>query len=132
MTDTTNPRTPKRPRTDDEAPSTSGGNEDSDSLEGASRDEELWLDDGNIILVSKGVVFKVYRGLLAAQSPIFGDMFAVASSSSGAHFGDIPIVRLADSPEDLRHLLRALVPSTQRRCVLSVGLDIACTLLTYI
>ena len=62
-------------------------------------------------------MFKVYRGLLAAQSPIFGDMFAVASSSRGVQFGDVPTVRLTDSPEDLKHLLRALVPNTQRRYV---------------
>ncbi|KAI1786049.1 hypothetical protein LXA43DRAFT_80879 [Ganoderma leucocontextum] len=116
MSDTTDPRAPKRPRTEHEGPSTIGDSfEDFDSLEGAPRDEELWLNDGNIVLVSQGrVMFKVYRGLLAAQSPIFADMFAVASSNSCAHFGGVPTVHLMDSSEDLRHLLRALVPSTQR------------------
>ncbi|PIL23600.1 hypothetical protein GSI_14913 [Ganoderma sinense ZZ0214-1] len=123
MTDATEPRSAKRPRLEHERSSSSGGGiqpepaaaDSLDSeLEDATRDKELWLDDGNIVLVCGGIMFKVYRGLLAAQSPVFGDMFTVASSSSGAHLGDVPTVRLTDSPEDLRHLLRALVPSTQR------------------
>ncbi|KAM5536124.1 hypothetical protein V8D89_010223, partial [Ganoderma adspersum] len=119
MSDAADSRTPKRPRLEHEGSSSSGRGikpepSEPKSLEGASRDEELWLDDGNIVLVAGDTMFKVYRGLLAAQSPIFGDMFAVASSSRGAHFGDVPTVRLTDSPEDLKHLLRALVPNNQR------------------
>ena len=123
MSDAADSRAPKRPRLEHEGSSSSVGSgikpepSEPKSLEGAARDEELWLDDGNVVLVAGNIMFKVYRGLLAAQSPIFGDMFAVASSSRGAHFGDVPTVRLTDSPEDLKHLLRALVPNTQRRYV---------------
>ena len=122
MSDAADSRAPKRPRLEHEGSSSSVGSgikpepSEPKSLEGASRDEELWLDDGNIVLVAGDTMFKVYRGLLAAQSPIFGDVFAVASSSRGAHFDNVPTVRLTDSPEDLKHLLRALVPTTQRRC----------------
>ncbi len=37
---------------------------------------EIWFNDGNIILVAGGTAFRVYRGLLAAQSIVFCDMFS--------------------------------------------------------
>ena len=42
-------------------------------------DDEFWFDDGNLILVARDTGFKIYRGLLAAQSSVFADMFATSS-----------------------------------------------------
>ncbi|TEB27564.1 hypothetical protein FA13DRAFT_1634414 [Coprinellus micaceus] len=38
-------------------------------------DEELWYGDGNLIILSGDLAFRVYRGLLSKGSPVFGDMF---------------------------------------------------------
>ena len=82
------------------------------------RSEEFWLEDGNLVLVARDVAFRVYRGLLAAQSTVFQDMFASASPTTDEAFDGCPVVRLSDSPEDLLHLLRVLLPMTNRTWVL--------------
>lgn len=70
------------------------------------RHPELWFDDGNIVLVACETAFRIYRGLLARQSTVFADMFAVSSSSHEETFDDCPVVHLSDSLHDLEHLLR--------------------------
>ena len=79
------------------------------------RDAEFWLDDGTVILVARDVEFRVYSGLLVSLSPIFQDLLAQphelrALSIHGSHDIQCPVVRLSDSPEDLRHILRAYMP----------------------
>ena len=76
------------------------------------RDEEFWYEDGTIYLTAGNVVFKAYRGPLVEHSPVFRDMFSLpqpptTTEPSLPH----PVVPLPDSPQDLRHLLRALMPS---------------------
>lgn len=121
--------TPPQPTQD--RPTTEAGNDsltifralawsDTDSDAGAAppfiRDQEFWIDDGTIILIARGIGFRVYRGLLAAQSPIFRDTFSCASpsKSAGESFDGCPVVHLADSPEDLKYLLRVILPVTKR------------------
>ena len=74
---------------------------------------EFWFDDGNIVLVARRVAFRIYRGLLASQSTVFSDMFASSSSSADETFEGCPVVQLTDSPCDLAHLLRALLPKSR-------------------
>ena len=83
-------------------------------LKGIKRDDEFWLDDGNIILVAQDVAFCIYRCLLAAQSTVFADMFASASPSSDECMDGCPVVRVSDSSEDLAHLLRVLLLGSRR------------------
>ncbi|KAI0676526.1 hypothetical protein C8Q78DRAFT_953454, partial [Trametes maxima] len=75
------------------------------------QDTEFWLSDGNLILVAGDTAFKVYKGLLAMQSTVFSDMLVAANPQASEVFDDHPVVRLSDSPQDLRHLLRILVPA---------------------
>ncbi|PIL26479.1 hypothetical protein GSI_12237 [Ganoderma sinense ZZ0214-1] len=80
------------------------------------QDPEFWLSDGNIILVAKnGTAFRVYRGLIAAQSTVFEDMFVSSTSGADELFDGCPVVQLTDSSEDLTHLLRVLLPKSERR-----------------
>ncbi|RDX48035.1 hypothetical protein OH76DRAFT_1353124 [Lentinus brumalis] len=81
----------------------------------ATRDAEFWFDDGNLVLITTPptVTFRVYRGLLAAQSEVFAGMFAGSSSQDAESYHECPIVQLSDSPQDLRHLLRVLLPTTK-------------------
>ncbi|KAL1938157.1 hypothetical protein VTO73DRAFT_11986 [Trametes versicolor] len=80
------------------------------------RDEEFWCSDGNIILVAGDVEFRVYKGILSEHSPVFRDMFSLpqppvaASATSSSADDTCPVVHLADSSEDVRHVLRAYMP----------------------
>ncbi|KAI0720786.1 hypothetical protein C8T65DRAFT_705656 [Cerioporus squamosus] len=71
-------------------------------------DEEFWMEDGNLVLLASKVAFKVYRGLLAKQSPVFCNMFSAADAGTSNKLEGCPVVEMHDSPEDLRHLLRAI------------------------
>ena len=85
-----------------------------------AHDEEFWLEDGNIVLISCNIAFRIHRGLLAAQSSIFADMFTAASSSADESYEGCPVIHLSESPEDLRHFLRVLLPKSQRTYVSSM------------
>ena len=81
------------------------------SLSTLQRHPEFWFDDGNIILVANHIGFRVYRGLLAAQSTVFADMFISSSSRADESLWGCPVVKLErESHCDLAHLLRALLP----------------------
>ena len=82
------------------------------------RDEEFWLEDGTVILVARDVEFRVYSGILASHSPVFRDLFAQDHptcnvSMNGKYDIPCPVVQLSDSPEELRHLLRAYMPALE-------------------
>ncbi|KAI1795317.1 hypothetical protein LXA43DRAFT_1080215 [Ganoderma leucocontextum] len=78
-----------------------------------NRHPEFWFDDGTIVLVlAQQTGFRIYRGLLASQSTIFADMLAASSSSSDEILDECPVVQLADSPQDLAHLLGVLLPTS--------------------
>ena len=83
-----------------------------DGIDGKEQDDEFWYEDGTIYLTAGNVAFKAYRGPLVEHSPVFRDMFSLpqpptTTEPSLPH----PVVPLQDSPQDLRHLLRALMPS---------------------
>lgn len=83
-----------------------------------------YLDDGNVVIAATAQngsthVFRVYRGLLCRQSPIFADMFTVSSSpDSTVHelYDGAPVIRMPDAAEDLGDLLKMMLnPSYVRR-----------------
>ena len=77
---------------------------------------EFWFDDGNLVLVAGDTAFRIYRGLLAVQSRVFENMFVSASSSNDELLDGCPVVQLSDSPEDLVHLFRVLLPTSRKMC----------------
>ncbi|KAI1786059.1 hypothetical protein LXA43DRAFT_81168 [Ganoderma leucocontextum] len=80
-------------------------------LEELTRDNDFWLEDGSVVLVAKKTAFKVYKGFLSLHSPVFSDMFSSASHADETYDG-CPVVRISDSPEDLKWLLTHLIPRT--------------------
>ncbi|TFY53348.1 hypothetical protein EVJ58_g9503 [Rhodofomes roseus] len=89
-------------------------NGDSDTVElnqvtGFTRDEEIWYDDGNIVLVAGNVGFRVYRGLLAKRSEVFNDLFTVPQPQDSWLVYGCPVVHLSDTPDALRELLGVLL-----------------------
>lgn len=79
------------------------------------RSESIWIRDGNIVLQAEGTQFKVYQGLLALQSVIFRDMFAIPPPSTGQdQVEGCPLVHLSDTAVDIAIMLEAIF---LRRCV---------------
>lgn len=77
------------------------------------KDPDLWFPDGNLVLEAGGVTFKVYGGLLAAQSEVFRRLLGEAHAKRmeldlSSFADDCPTIRLTDRPDDLRHLLRGI------------------------
>ena len=46
---------------------------DSEGAENPKR-SEIWFEDGNIVLEAEGTQFRVHRGILSLNSPIFNTM----------------------------------------------------------
>ncbi len=90
---------------------------------GLRKDEELWYEDGTIVVVAGNIEFRVYKGVLAAHSPVFADMFSLPQpqptsvSQSLEEPQCCPVVSVNDSPEDLRLVLKAILPNKDGRHV---------------
>ncbi|PIL23580.1 hypothetical protein GSI_14893 [Ganoderma sinense ZZ0214-1] len=80
-------------------------------LEELTRDQDFWLQDGSVVLVAEKTAFKVYAGLLSVHSPVFSGMFSPANHADETYDG-CPVVRMSDSPEDVKWLLTHLIPKT--------------------
>lgn len=80
------------------------------------KDETFWYDDGNIIVVAQSIGFRIYKGVLTAQSEFFGDLFSLPQTHNAAesNVDACPVVHVTDTPDELRSLLRALLPLAQR------------------
>ena len=87
------------------------------------KDELVWLDDGNIvILVGPGApvpdrevvpngdvyAFKCHKSMLARYSTVFRQLFETPGSSEDPAMDGVPTMSLPDDPDDLRNLLRIL------------------------
>ncbi|TCD61854.1 hypothetical protein EIP91_007823 [Steccherinum ochraceum] len=87
----------------------------STSLEGLGlKRGEIWFEDGNLILVTQKVAFKVFRGIISQHSEIFRDMFDMPQPARQDKVDGCLMVNLSDSPEDLVCLLSALHNSASR------------------
>ncbi|KAM5539632.1 hypothetical protein V8D89_006741 [Ganoderma adspersum] len=107
----------KRPRTSGESPPQASTSRTTlDAPGGLKRhSEELWLSDGNVILSTQDTGFRVFRSLLATQSTVFAEIFTSELSSSDQEmFEGCAVVHVYDTPEDLAHFLRVLLPTSQR------------------
>jgi BTB/POZ domain len=70
------------------------------------RHQDLWLEDGNVVLCSEGILFKVHRSILSRLSPFF--LSHLSSWNTFELFEGYPLMQLevgvADST-DLEALL---------------------------
>ncbi|KIJ29133.1 hypothetical protein M422DRAFT_269563 [Sphaerobolus stellatus SS14] len=64
-----------------------------------------------MVLLCNNTLFRVYIGILSAQSEIFWDMFSLTLHQPPEieKYDDCPLVWLTDDPEELTHFLKALV-----------------------
>ncbi|KAJ7747301.1 hypothetical protein B0H16DRAFT_1555451 [Mycena metata] len=73
-------------------------------------DPDLYFDDGNIVLSVKDgkqqtIYFRLYKGILAKNSPVFSDMLAMPSPPAMDQYDEAPLVEMPDDADDLRALL---------------------------
>ncbi|KAH9941831.1 uncharacterized protein BXZ73DRAFT_41734 [Epithele typhae] len=90
---------------------------DEDRIQALVKDAEFWFEDGSIILIAGDVVFRVYKGVLASASPVFADMFSLPTPGPRPAVDGCPVVNLQDSADDVRRLLRLVMPKNGA-CVL--------------
>lgn len=69
-------------------------------------DEEFWYSDGSIVLITGAMAFRVYHGILVSESTIFSDLLSLPQPEDVERIEGCPTVRVTDSTEDLRTLLR--------------------------
>ncbi|KAI0355240.1 hypothetical protein OH77DRAFT_1425310 [Trametes cingulata] len=100
----------KRARTDGAEDSSSGTS--SSATVTVEQDAELWLEDGNIVIVAGDLAFRAYRGILARRSEVFRDLFSIPNPQQLETMDGVPVVRVSDSPEELRYLLMVLCCGT--------------------
>ncbi|KAJ3528884.1 hypothetical protein NMY22_g9229 [Coprinellus aureogranulatus] len=98
------PRMVKRKRT--EEPSKERATEEPTP----TRSEKVWFEDGNIVIQAKpdNVQFKVHRGVLSKQSPVFSGLFDVPHPPSEPTVDGCPVVELHDAAVDMENALLAL------------------------
>lgn len=74
--------------------------------------EDLWFEDGNLILRAEDSLFRIYSSLLAARSSVFKDMLAFPPPEEGNPMLDgCCIVSVFDSASDMSYFLRAVFDS---------------------
>lgn len=73
------------------------------------KDDDLWFDDGNIVLIAEGTGFRVHGSFLARRASIFADMLAFSQPDMSVDvFEDAPAIVLMDDPNHLATFLRAI------------------------
>ena len=70
--------------------------------------DTLWFEDGNIVIVTGNVGFRVYRGVLARKSAVFRDLFNLPQPPDSEVFEECPVVRLHDPAADMARFLGVL------------------------
>ncbi|KAI0334218.1 hypothetical protein GY45DRAFT_1318692 [Cubamyces sp. BRFM 1775] len=93
------------------------------------KDDELWFEDGNLIIVAGGVGFRVYEGPLLLHSEVIRNMVSMPAPNSSDAADDavrkgpgivlawIPVhsVEFHDPPADVKYFLRTFTPGRQLR-----------------
>ncbi|KAF7353937.1 hypothetical protein MVEN_01080000 [Mycena venus] len=75
------------------------------------RVQELWFDDGNLVIQAGNNQYRVFRGILAARSPVFKDMFSFPQPPDSDLVEGCPLVHLSDSAEEVTVFFRAIFDS---------------------
>ena len=79
----------------------------------STRVDDLWFEDGSLIIKAEEKLFRVSKCLLAARSIVFKDMLSFPPVPDGEMelIDGIPVVTLSDSAKDVEVFLRAILDS---------------------
>ncbi|KAF7302874.1 BTB domain-containing protein [Mycena kentingensis (nom. inval.)] len=79
-----------------------------DTILQPERVQELWFNDGNIVLQAENMQYKLFHGILALRSEIFRDMLVVGQQAAGEMVDGCPLVHLPDEARELTPFLKAI------------------------
>jgi hypothetical protein len=84
---------------------------------------DLWFKDGTVVLCAEKTLFRIYSGMLAKESAVFGAMFEFPQPAPGGGGGEgdgdgvrgpeayaegVPFVRVPDTAYDMTEFLKAI------------------------
>ncbi|KAJ7932795.1 hypothetical protein B0H13DRAFT_2263093 [Mycena leptocephala] len=72
------------------------------------RVQELWFEDGNIVIQAGNSLYRVFRGILATHSSVFKDMLSFPQPPDSELVEGCSLVRLLDSDREVTPFLKAL------------------------
>ncbi|KAJ7910698.1 hypothetical protein B0H13DRAFT_2329084 [Mycena leptocephala] len=72
------------------------------------RAQELWFEDGNIVIQAGNSLYCVFRGILATHSSVFKDMLSFPQPPDSELMEGCPLVGLPDSDREVTPFLKAL------------------------
>ncbi|KAJ7119090.1 hypothetical protein C8R44DRAFT_673414 [Mycena epipterygia] len=72
------------------------------------RVQDLWFDDGNLVIQAGNSQYCVHRGILAARSSVFQDMLALPQPPHSELVDGCPLVHLPDPATELTVILKAI------------------------
>lgn len=75
---------------------------------GSTRCGDFWIPEGTVVLRAGNMLFRVYKDILAKQSPFFSEMFALPQPPDGEQYDGVPILDMHDPAKDARALLSAM------------------------
>lgn len=64
------------------------------------RVHNLWFDNENVVIKAQAKLFRLSRGILTQQSPIFADMFRIPQPPDMQMVDGCPLVEIPDSADD--------------------------------
>ncbi|KAJ7061527.1 hypothetical protein C8F01DRAFT_1057450 [Mycena amicta] len=75
---------------------------------GPHRVEDLWFEDGNIVIQAGNAQYRVFRSVLARHSSVFQDMLSFPQPQDAELVDGCSLVRLPDSEVEVTPFLKAL------------------------
>ncbi len=72
------------------------------------RSTRFWFADGNVVLQTQTMQFRVHCSLLALHSPIMEDCFACPQPENAPMLDGCPLVHLPDPTQDIENFLSLL------------------------
>lgn len=72
----------------------------------------LWFEDANVVIQAGAKIFRVYRCMLTARSPVFHDILAIPASETHEMYEDCILIHMPDSEEDVTSFLSAIFDSS--------------------
>jgi hypothetical protein len=79
----------------------------------STRVDDLWFEDGSLVIKAEEKLFRISKCLLAARSTVFKDMLSLPPIPDGEMelIDGTPVVILPDSAKDVEVFLRAIMDS---------------------
>ncbi|KAJ7689013.1 hypothetical protein B0H17DRAFT_1135301 [Mycena rosella] len=78
------------------------------SLATVERAESLWFSDGNIIIHAGSMIFRVYRGMLARQSPILEKILDALKLANNEVLDGCPVIHIPFGALETAYFLAAI------------------------